>query len=422
MTAGKKTGSNKCITDLRRKAERGLRLEKLSIENMSEEDVLKAVNELRVHQVELEMQNEELRKAQVELEESRNQYTDLFDFAPVGYFVLDTKGGISQVNLTGASMVGIERSFMLQKPFTLFVCKEDKDIFYLNRQGVLKTLIRKRCDLKMLCKEKGQFYAELLIEPIINSEGKTTHCRVAVIDISLRKMAEQKLIDYQNQLRHLSSELLLSEERIRRKVAVEVHDDIAQNLAIAKMKLESLSNSSAAVKNKIALKEISELIYFTIENIRSLTFELSDPILYEFGFIPAVQWLTENIQKKHGIFVEFKDDSLPKPLKKDIQIVLFHAVRELLINVVKHASAKNVKVTMQSFNNNICIKIMDDGIGFDTLNLPRYENSSGGFGLFCIRESLDYIGAKLEIESFPRKGTTFVLEAPLDIENMVNIR
>ncbi len=418
MIKDKETNGNNDFAELRRKAEHGLRLEKLSIENMSEEDVLKTVNELRIHQIELEMQNEELRKAQIELEESRNQYSDLFDFAPVGYFVLDTKGCISQVNLTGASMVGIERSFILQKPFSLFICKEDKDKFYLNRHEVFKTATYRQCDLKMFCKGKGQFYAELLIEPVCDCQGKASYCRIAVIDISNRKIVE-KLLDYQDQLRRLSLELSLSEERVRRKVAVDVHDNIAQNLIIAKMRLESLSNSSVSFRDNGALGEISNLIHSTIKNIRSLTSEFSVPILYDLGFVRAAEWLTENIQKKHGIFTEFKDDGLSKPLAQDMQVLLFRAVRELLVNVVKHANAKHITVTIKRLNNHIQVKIRDVGAGFETLKPHNYENGSGGFGLFSIRESLGYVGGSLEIESVPGCGTTVILEAPLEVEKTV---
>ncbi len=419
MTTDRQTKQNNDFTELRRKAELDLRDEKLSISKMSEEDVVKTVHELRVHHVELEMQNKELRKAQLDLEESRNKYSDLFDFAPTGYFVLDKKGNISQVNLTGASMMGIERSFLLDKPFALYVSKEDRDKFYLNRLEVLRTASRRCCDLEMLCKSRGEFYAELLIEPVIDSDGEAAHCRIAVIDISIRKKVEQELITYQNQLRQLSTELSLSEERSRRKFAESVHENIAQNLAIAKLKVESLLGSSASSQEKSAKDEINKLISSTIENIRLLTFELSSPVLYELGFVPAVQLLTEIIQKRHVISIQFNDDGQLKPLAMDIQVLLFHAVKELLTNTVKHAKAKRIKVNIKNHDNHIKIEVSDDGIGFDPLKPSRREDGSSGFGLFHIHESLGYVGGRLEIKSTPGKGTTAILEAPLDIKNKV---
>jgi PAS domain S-box-containing protein len=415
MKMGKKTNKNDDLTNLRTKAEHNLRSEKIETGLMSEEDILKTVHELHVHQVELEMQNEELRDAQEQLEESRNNYSDLFDFAPVGYFVIDTKGNISQVNLTGASMLGIERSFLIDKPFVLFVCKEDRDAFYIALQRVLQDGEQRRCELEILCKGKGKFYAELLIELKTDFKGNASGCRIAVIDISKRKEAEQQLITYQNQLRQLSTELSLLEERDRRKFAVRAHEDIAQNLSIAKLKLESLLDSSASSEDKCKSDEISRLISLTIENIRSLTFELSSPILYELGFVSAVEWLTENVRKHHGHVTEFHDDGVSKPIAHDIQVLLFHAVRELLTNIVKHAKAKHIRVNIHHFDERIRIEVRDDGVGFDPLKPSHSENDSGGFGLFKIHESLGYAGGRLEIESAVGKGTTAVLEAPLKI-------
>ena len=185
--------NNNDFTELRRKAEHNLRDEKFVIKDMSEDDILKTIHELHVHQIELEMQNEELRRARVELEDSCNKYTDLFDFAPIGYFVLDKKGVIEQVNLTGTSMLGIERSFLLEKPFSLYISKEDMDIFYSNRREVFKTGSKTRCDLKMIIKGKGEFFAEILIEPIKDGDGQVIRCRVALVDVTARKKAEEAL-------------------------------------------------------------------------------------------------------------------------------------------------------------------------------------------------------------------------------------
>ena len=268
---GKRTNNNDDLTNLRVKAEHNLRNEKIEAGLMSAEDILKTIHELHVHQVELEMQNEELRNAQVQLEESRNNYSDLFDFAPVGYFILDKKGIIQQVNLTGASMLGIERSFLIGKPLVLYICKEDMDVFHKALRRVLYEHEQILCEVKILSKEKGEFYTQLLFELKTDSEGDASGCRIAVIDISKSKEAEQQLITYQNQLRQLTTELSLIEERARRKFAVRAHEDIAQDLSIAKLKLESLFGSSASSEDKCKYDEISGLISSIIENIRSLS-------------------------------------------------------------------------------------------------------------------------------------------------------
>ena len=179
---------------LRKKAEQKLHYEDIPIHKITKDEALKAIHELHVHQVELEMQNHELQEAQAELEQSRSKYTDLYDFAPIGYFVLDKKGIISEVNLTGTSLVGIERNKLLRQSFTRCVSKEDQDVFYLNRREVFENKISKRCDLKILRKGKEAFFAELLMVPVMESYGRVTSCRVAVVDITRRKQAEDRLV------------------------------------------------------------------------------------------------------------------------------------------------------------------------------------------------------------------------------------
>jgi len=107
------------------------------------------------------MQNEELRMAQKELEESRDRYSDLYDFAPVGYFSFDKNGLILEVNLTGAKKLGVERNFLIKKPFSLFISLDSKDVFYLHLLQVFRTGVRKTCELKIVLKKGVEFDAQL---------------------------------------------------------------------------------------------------------------------------------------------------------------------------------------------------------------------------------------------------------------------
>jgi PAS domain S-box-containing protein len=193
------------IDDLRKKAEHNLQYEKIPVNQMSEESILKTIHELHVHQIELKMQNDELQRMQAEMEKSRSKYSDLYDFAPIGYFILDKKGMILEVNITGASMVGIERNFLLNQPFILHICKEDRDNFYQNHLHVFKSNVSKCYNIKMLRKRNDEFFVELRVDPVINDSGEVTHCRIAAIDtterikadqlIRLEKNKEQKYLD-----------------------------------------------------------------------------------------------------------------------------------------------------------------------------------------------------------------------------------
>jgi len=232
--------------------------------------------------------------------------------------------------------------------------------------------------------------------------------------IAERKKAEEKLFAYQVQLKSLASELTLTEECERRRIATELHDRISQLLVISKVKLESLRELVQPKEVAGAMDEIRDSLAQTIQNTRSLTFDLSSPILYELGFEAAVaEWLDEHIREKHGIETEFVDDGQPKPLDDDISVLLFRDIRELLINVVKHAQAQKVKVVVRRVDDEICINVEDDGVGFNVSEITSIATKKRGFGLFSIRERLEQLGGRLEIDSKPGSGTRVTVIAPL---------
>jgi len=153
--------------------------------------------------------------------------------------------------------------------------------------------------------------------------------------------------------------------------------------------------------------------------MRSLTFDLSSPILYEFGFEEAVaEWLNERVEIKYGIATEFEDDGLPKPLDDDIRVLLFRNVRELLINVVKHAHASKVKVTIGKVGGQIRVSVEDDGLGFEPAKVKSMVTNKEAFGLFSIRERLEHFGGRLEIKSAPDCGCRVTITSPLKREDI----
>lgn len=179
-----------------------------------------------------------------------------------------------------------------------------------------------------------------------------------------RKRADEKIQTYQEQLRSLTSEMSLIEERERRRIATDLHDHIGQTLAFIKIKLGMIRERVSPLGHIGPIDEIQNLIEQAIHYTRSLTFELSPPVLYELGFDAAMEWLAEQIQDQHHIEVDLEDDRQSKPMSDEIRISLFKAVRELLINIIKHAKAHKARVSTRREDNTIRIAVEDDGVGF----------------------------------------------------------
>ncbi|MBU2631302.1 MAG: PAS domain S-box protein [Proteobacteria bacterium] len=181
---------------LRRQAEM-LVLEKTpleNIDNISQKEVTQMLHELRVHQIELEMQNEELRLAQEALDASHARYLDLYDFAPTGYITLSEKGLILKTNLTAATLLGKARSELVNQPFSGSILKQDQEIYYLHRKLLFESSEPQRCELRMVKKDGATFWAQLDAIAVTDSAGAPT-CRMVVSDITERKKAGELLLE-----------------------------------------------------------------------------------------------------------------------------------------------------------------------------------------------------------------------------------
>jgi PAS domain S-box-containing protein len=190
----KKPASRPEAAELRSQAEAILRERKKNdvLPPPTEADTRRIVQELEVHQIELEMQNEELVRSREELESSRAKYFDLFDLAPVGYLTLSESGIILETNLTAAKLLGVERSQLVKKPVTRFIVKEDQDIYHLHRRYLFETRVRQACELRMT--GKGGVPLWVRIEGVAaQDKDDSPVCRATLSDINERKQSEDKL-------------------------------------------------------------------------------------------------------------------------------------------------------------------------------------------------------------------------------------
>jgi PAS domain S-box-containing protein len=207
--------------DLRWSAEKRLSREKAEdIQSMTEQDIRALVHELQVHQIELEMQNEELRRAQAELEASRAKHSDLYDFAPVGYFTFDKQGLILDANLTAARELGIERRLLINKPFRAFIT-EDREIFDSHLRKVFETGNRQTCEIRLKRKSGSEFYAQLESKGAKDSFSNNI-CRTSLIDITERKRSEKELRIYREHLEELVKVRTAELEKINEQLELEI--------------------------------------------------------------------------------------------------------------------------------------------------------------------------------------------------------
>jgi signal transduction histidine kinase len=212
-------------------------------------------------------------------------------------------------------------------------------------------------------------------------------------------------LNYQARLRALAAEISLIEEKERRRLATELHEEVGQILAITLVKLGQLKPETESPVGTSNLKEIREYVNKCIQYVRTLTGELSPLVLYELGFVAAVNWQARQVQDQYGVKVEVMPLDADWPPCNDSQILLFVAMRDLLTYLARQAQAHVIKILMGQEDNHLRLRVEHDGVASKD---PRCD-----FALFSIRERLDRIGGALEEQDFPGRGPTFVLKAPL---------
>ncbi len=355
----------------------------------------------------------ERKRTEEALRESEEKYRLLVEASTDAIFLETLEGYVLDCNRATCKMFGYEKEELVGLTVADLVPDEVAKILpdviteHLTTGGIFIEARNKRKD--------GSIFPVEVSTRLINIGGQQlviAHVR----DITERKRAEEALIEYQEKLRSLASQLTLAEERERRRIATEVHDNLGQALALVQIKLDELRSSASSADIAELLDPILVHIERASEQARSLIFELSPPILYEFGLEAALEWLADKINEEHGLNSRLIDDGRPKPLKEDISVLLFQIVRELLVNVVKHARASNVIISMQRVNDNATVIVADDGVGAEKIERDS-SDFTGGFGLFSIRERLRDIGGEFNIESEVGNGTRVTLSVPLFLED-----
>jgi PAS domain S-box-containing protein len=348
---------------------------------------------------------------ETELRDSEERYRQLVELSPEGIGV-ERDDKIVFLNTAATKMLGAKNPEELIGRSILDFVHPDyrkrthRQLEYLQRKQ--KPLpLRENVFLQI---DGSTMDVEVAATPLVYENRPAA--QIVFRDITERKLAEERIIADQKQLRLLTAELLLTEERERHEIATALHDSLGPILAFSKRELGTLQKS-APPNIAETLQNVSDNISQAVKQTRTLTFDLSPPTLYTLGFEIAIEELLERFCQEHKLEYSFRNSDAPKPLTDPVKVLLYRSIREMLINIAKHARAKLVKIALSRAENDIEITIEDDGKGFD-VSAPKEK--SKGLGLFSVRERLRHIGGKLEIESKRDKGTHITLTAPLKIE------
>ena len=376
---------------------------------------LELLVELQIHQTELEMQNLELKEAQQQLEESRNHYADLYDYAPVGYLTLDKTGDIRSINLTGASLLGKERAFLIGKPFASCFSHIDHQAFFYYLHDIFNNPDTATLDLKVGNAQNRIRFIHLESKADIDNNM----CRMILSDISQLEEATVNNRELLSENRRLMKELFSIQEKERRTLAFELHDELGQWLTAIRAEneviLNSAENNANITPSAQAIKDCTQKMH---EVIHTMLHQLRPALLDALGLPNALLELKKQWCSHHQhIVLEFKLQGEFAKLGEPLNIAVFRLIQEGLNNICSHAEATWAQISLvhEPIENSpvdyLYLTIEDNGKGYD-VNQP-----STGLGLLGMRERVISMNGTLSIRSACNEGAEINIRLPIENSN-----
>lgn len=361
----------------------------------------------------MELLSDQLQIQQLELEESRNRYADLYDHAPVGYLTVDQTGNILSINLTGAALLRKARPFLIGKPFTSCFLDIDHQAFHHYLKEVFNSSGNATIDLKIGDPQDPLSFIRL--------ESTVTHdknmCRMMMSDISqLRKMIDLNR-DLLNENRQLMKGLFRVQEKERRRLARELHDELGQWLTAIRAENEVIFNyvqqDSAIYTSAQAIKGCTEKMH---QVIRNMLHRLRPPLLDTLGLPDALSELKKQWCSRHSkIALELKLEGKLAALDEQYNITIFRLIQEGLNNIYKHSEATWTQISLSrettenSADDFLSLKIEDNGKGYDT------NQQFTGLGLVGMRERVIALDGRMTVRSAHNEGTEINIQLPIKV-------
>ena len=386
-------------------------------EALSPQVALRALHELRVHQIELEMQNEELRRTQEELEGSRARYFDLYNLAPVAYFTLSEQGLILEANLTAAKLFAVVRGDLVKQPFSRFVHRADQDIYYLNRKALWETGHSQMWEMRMLRKDAAPFWVRVEAIAAQDADG-TLVCRAVVSDIAKSKRGEQALKATNAELQEFAYALTHDlQEPLRMVVTFNQLLAREQQGKLGKDSDQYISYSiEGALRIEALLKGLVNYLEVTEPNIDHLLPADCDRVLFE-----VLESLQAVIQQSGA---KVTSDRLPTAIANEF--ILTQLFQNLIGNSIKYRGVATpaIHISAARTAEGWLFSVKDNGIGIDPAHAKRVfgmfkrlhgkEIPGAGIGLALCKKLVERQGGRIWVESERGNGSTFKFTIPTE--------
>ena len=255
------------------------------------------------------------------------------------------------------------------------------------------------------------------LEPLRDTKGSITGVIGVALDITKRKKAEESLRESELRLRHLSSQLISAQEEERKRISLELHDEMGQALTAIGLNLISIGKKlplehAAMIKDKLA--ETMSLVEKASDLVRDLSLDLRPSMLDDLGLLPTLRWYINSYEKRTEIPVIFETVNLEERLTSEVEIVLYRVVQESLNNIARHAQAKKVKIRIEHKNKTVSVSIEDSGIGFNPDLVTSKTTLVNGIGLLGMRERVGLLGGSFSVRSREGQGTSIFVKLPLN--------
>lgn len=344
------------------------------------------------------------------LRQREEQYRNLVEQATDLIYRTDPYGYFTYFNSDAAlvRLVGYSREELLGRNYLDYVHPDYRartDAFY--RRQFAERATATYFEFPALTKDGRTVWVGQQVNVFVDN-GRVIYHQGVCRDINERVAAQQALRDSNDRLRWLAAhqEALLEAERSR--LAHDLHDGIGQSINLARIKLKDLMLRREPGALEPGLGEVVTIMDETRAVIRTLEFDLSPPVLRELGLDPALEWLAEQIEQDYGLRVSLSRDDEPVALSQAQRAVVFRAVREMLINVARHARVREAHVDTQCQGERLVVTVSDEGCGFDTANAAK------GLGLTGVQERFTHLGGGVDLSSAPGEGTVVTLWLPIN--------